>query len=305
MNKKIFFFKNLTNAFKNTKDIFIKNITNIFKNNIDNEYLEQLETILLEADIGTDITDKILMQLKNNKTIKTHTELKNHLAKILYNILKQCEKPLNIEHIHPFVILIVGVNGVGKTTTVGKIANLYKNEEKKIVVVAGDTYRVAGIEQLEYICIKNNIPVIKQHYKADSASVIFDAFNTAKTKNIDILIADTSGRLHTNNILMEELKKIKTTLQKLDNKAPHEIMMIIDATFGQNSINQVKMFNNYLNLTGITINKLDGTAKAGTIFNIANSLKIPIRYIGVGEKITDIKVFDAKIYVNSLLDTDI
>lgn len=293
----LFFFKKIANT-------FINNINSIFKNNIDNNYLEDLENMLIASDLGISTTEEIITKLKQNKNIKTNIDLKKTLALILYNILKPCEKPVNIKNNKPFVILIVGVNGVGKTTTVGKLANLYKNENKTVMVAAGDTYRAAGIEQLEYICTKHNIQLTKQHNQADSASVIFDAFNLAKSKNNDLLLADTSGRLHTNNTLMTELKKIKTTLQKLDHQAPHEIMMIIDATFGQNIINQVKIFNEYLNLTGLTISKLDGTAKAGIIFNIANTFKIPIRYIGTGEKITDLNIFNAKTYVNSLLELD-
>lgn len=294
----LFFLKKITNT-------FIDNISAIFKNNINNDYLEELENILIASDVGVSTTEEIITKLKQNKHIKNDSDLRKHLALILYDILKPCEKQFNIEKNKPFVILIVGVNGVGKTTTVGKLANLYKNENKSVIIAAGDTYRAAGIEQLEHICTKYNIQLIKQHHQADSASVIFDAFNLAQSKKNDLLLADTSGRLHTNNTLMKELKKIKTTLQKLDHQAPHEIMMIIDATFGQNIINQVKIFNEYLNLTGLTISKLDGTAKAGIIFNIVNTFKIPIRYIGIGEKINDIKPFNSKDYINNLLEINI
>ena len=288
----------------NKKNIFLYNLNKLFKKKIDNTYFNSLTNLLIKADIGEPLTEKIITLLKK-KNIKTKDELQRNLVYELYNIINPYEKQLKINNIKPFVILVVGVNGVGKTTTVGKLANLYTKQNKKVLVVAGDTYRAAGIEQIDYICKKHNINIIKQHQGADSASVIFDAFKLAKSKNFDMLIADTSGRLHTNNKLMSELKKIKNTLQKLDKKIPHEIIMIIDATFGQNSINQIKIFNKYLNITGIIISKLDGTAKAGTIFTIATTFKIPIRYIGNGENINNIKIFDSKKYINKLLETNI
>ena len=286
------------------KNIFFDNISKLFKNKIDENFFESLTTLLINADVGISTTDKIIMLLKKEKG-KTEVELKTSLAHILYNILKPREENLKTIPSNPFVILVVGVNGVGKTTTIGKLAHIYKNKSKKVLVAAGDTFRAAGIEQLAMICEKENIPIIKQHHGSDSTAVIFDAFKTAQAKKFDILIADTSGRLHTNDLLMSDLKKIKMVLKKLNKNAPHEIMMVIDATFGQNSLNQIKKFHSYLNLTGLTISKMDGTAKAGIIFTMADTLNIPIRYIGYGEKMQDLKIFNSKVYINKLLQTNI
>ena len=291
-----------------TRNFLSEGLKNLLlgKKSISPNILQDLEAILLQSDLGLVTCNKIISRIttKLNHQQLTDPEL---IYKTLYatllEILHPCETPLIIpENIKPFVILLVGVNGAGKTTTIGKLANLYKNLGKKVVLACGDTFRAAAIEQLTTWGNKIDIPVIKQSIGSDSASVIFDGFNFAITKGFDILIADTAGRLHTKQHLMEELKKIIKVLKKLDPTAPHEIMLVMDASIGQNSHNQAKSFNENINVTGLTITKLDGTAKGGVIFSIADSIKIPIRYIGVGEKITDLKAFDAKQFVAAICD---
>lgn len=300
----------LKNKLHKTRNLLSEGLKNLLlgKKILSPNIIEDLEAILLQADLGASTCDAVITDI--TQKLKRH-ELQdpkliyNTLFNTLLSILKPYEQPLIIpSNTKPFVIVLVGVNGAGKTTTIGKLANTYKNLNKKVVLACGDTFRAAAIEQLTAWGNKIEIPVIKQFLGSDSASVIFDSFNFAMHNNFDILIADTAGRLHTKQNLMEELKKIIKVLKKLDPEAPHEIMLVMDASIGQNSLNQAKSFKEQINVTGLTITKLDGTAKGGVIFSIANSLKIPIRYVGVGEKITDLKTFDAKQFVEAIYEVE-
>jgi fused signal recognition particle receptor len=231
------------------------------------------------------------------------------LKSLLIDILKPMAQPLMIDtHQTPFVILVVGINGSGKTTTIGKLAKHFQHKGKKVMLAAGDTFRAAAIEQLEVWGVRNQIPVISQQAGSDTASVIFDALQSATAKGVDILIADTAGRLHTQHHLMEELKKVKRVMGKISSTAPHEILLVLDAGIGQNALVQAKKFTEALNITGLVLTKLDGTAKGGIIFTIADTLKIPIRYIGIGEGIDDLKPFEPTLFVEALFsdenDTD-
>lgn len=275
---------------------------------IDDELLEEVEDQLLVADIGVDATKTIIQNLTERTArgdlIYSHS-LYKALQEELVNILAPRVKPLHIDsNKSPYVILVVGVNGVGKTTTIGKLAKRLQGEGKKVMLAAGDTFRAAATEQLQIWGERNQIPVVAQGHGSDSASVIYDAITSAKAKNIDVLIADTAGRLHNKSNLMEELSKVKRVMQKIDGTAPHEIMLVVDAGTGQNAINQVQLFDEAVGLTGITITKLDGTAKGGVLFNIASKSHVPIRYIGVGEKIDDLRPFSAKSFVAALFQTD-
>ncbi|MEC7119707.1 MAG: signal recognition particle-docking protein FtsY [Pseudomonadota bacterium] len=275
---------------------------------IDDELLEEVETQLLVADIGVEATKTIIANLTERtarKELIYSTALYKALQEELVALLAPRVKPLVIDQNKtPYVILMVGVNGVGKTTTIGKLAKRLQGEGKKVMLAAGDTFRAAATEQLQVWGERNNIPVVAQGHGSDSASVIFDAFESARARGIDVLIADTAGRLHTKSNLMEELKKVKRVMQKIDGTAPHEIMLVVDAGTGQNAINQVVEFDSAVGLTGLTITKLDGTAKGGVLFNIASRSHVPIRYIGVGEKIDDLRPFSAKSFVAALFDTD-
>ncbi len=278
------------------------------KKEIDDELLEELETQLLMADVGVEATQQII----NNLTDKvSRKELGDSDA--LYSALKQelrgllgDNRPLKIDNaIHtPYVILMVGINGAGKTTTIGKLAKRLQLEGKSVMLAAGDTFRAAAVEQLQEWGRRNEIPVIAQHSGADSASVIYDAVEAAKSRGVDVLIADTAGRLHTQSNLMDELKKVKRVMGKLDDTAPHEVMLVVDGGTGQNALQQAEQFDQTVGLTGITVSKLDGTAKGGVIFAIAKKFGFPIRFIGVGEGIDDLREFDADDYVNALLDKD-
>ena len=275
---------------------------------IDDELLEEVEDQLLVADIGVEATDKIIKSLTEQTArgdlIYSHS-LYKALQKELVEILEPKVAPLIIDTTKkPFVILVVGVNGVGKTTTIGKLAKRLQAEGKSVMLAAGDTFRAAATEQLQVWGERNNIPVVAQGHGADSASVVFDAMQSAKAKNIDVLIADTAGRLQNKTHLMAELEKVVRIMRKSDPTAPHEGMIVLDAGTGQNAINQVKLFNEVVPLTGITITKLDGTAKGGVVFNIANTTDIPIRYIGVGESIDDLRAFSPKQFVAALFETD-
>ncbi|WP_168770036.1 signal recognition particle-docking protein FtsY [Haemophilus influenzae] len=271
---------------------------------IDDELFEELEEQLLIADIGVPTTSKIVKNLTEHasrKELQDAELLYQQLKVEMADILESVARPLEIDSTKkPYVILMVGVNGVGKTTTIGKLARKFQAEGKSVMLAAGDTFRAAAVEQLQVWGERNHIPVVAQSTGSDSASVIFDAMQSAAARNIDILIADTAGRLQNKNNLMDELKKIVRVMKKYDETAPHEIMLTLDAGTGQNAISQAKLFNEAVGLTGISLTKLDGTAKGGVIFAIADQFKLPIRYIGVGEKIEDLREFNAKEFIEAL-----
>lgn len=298
-------FKLITGLLR-TKEQFTSRLANLFlgKKAINPELLNELESILLTADVGQQTTQQIMTHLTSQvqrKHLSDPQVLAATLKDYLINILQPYAQPLTIqESSKPFVLLMIGVNGAGKTTTIGKIAKQLQAQGKKVILAAGDTFRAAAIEQLQAWGEKNSIPVICQHTGADSASVIFDALQAATARNYDVLIADTAGRLHTQNHLMEELKKVKRVMQKIDPTSPHEVMLVLDASSGQNSLNQALKFHEGLGVTGIAVTKLDGTAKGGILFAIANQLKLPIRYIGIGEGVNDLQPFNAQEFVDAL-----
>lgn len=289
-----------------TKKQFTSRLANLFrgKKQIDPELMTELETILLGADVGVQTTQQIMRHLTEQVARKHLADpqiLETTLKDYLIALLEKNAKPLVFDaQVKPLVVLMIGVNGAGKTTTIGKLAKLFQNNGQKVMLAAGDTFRAAAIEQLIAWGAKNDITVISQHSGADSASVVFDALQAAKARNYDVLLADTAGRLHTQDNLMEELKKVKRVLQKIDPTAPQEVMLVLDASIGQNALNQALKFHEALNVTGLTVTKLDGTAKGGILFAIANSLNLPIRYIGVGEGVDDLKPFNATDFVESL-----
>jgi fused signal recognition particle receptor len=273
---------------------------------IDDELLEDIETQLLIADVGVDATrrvvDALTERVSRQELLHSHA-LFDALQVELTDLLSPRQQPLIINNMHkPFVILMVGVNGVGKTTTIGKLAKRLQREGKKVMLAAGDTFRAAAVEQLQVWGERNNVPVIAQGSGADSASVLFDAFQSAKARGMDVLIADTAGRLHNKNHLMDELSKVVRVLQKIDPHAPHEVMLVVDAGTGQNALNQVRDFDQAVKLTGLTVTKLDGTAKGGVLFNIASRTDLPIRFVGVGESVDDLRPFEAAEFVQALFD---
>jgi fused signal recognition particle receptor len=274
------------------------------KKAIDDELLEDIETRLLTADVGVEATTAIVQNLTRRvarKELADSGALYKALQEELTALLRPVEQPLQIDTgKQPYVILVVGVNGAGKTTTIGKLAKKLQQDGKKVMLAAGDTFRAAAVEQLQVWGERNKIAVIAQHTGADSASVIFDAVQAAKSRGMDVLIADTAGRLHTKDNLMEELKKVRRVIGKLDDSAPHEVLLVLDAGTGQNAINQAKQFNQTVNLTGLALTKLDGTAKGGVIFALAKQFALPIRYIGVGEGIDDLRTFEAEAFVQAL-----
>jgi fused signal recognition particle receptor len=300
------FFARLKQGLSKTSASLGEGMASLFlgKKLIDDDLLEEIETRLLTADVGVDATAVIIQSLTQKVARKQLTDsdaLYKSLQVELTALLKPVEKPLVITGQNkPFVILVVGVNGAGKTTTIGKLAKKLQLEGKKVMLAAGDTFRAAAVEQLQVWGERNHIPVIAQHTGADSASVIFDAVQAAKARGIDVLIADTAGRLHTKDNLMEELKKVRRVIGKLDADAPHEVLLVLDAGTGQNAINQAKQFNQTVTLTGLALTKLDGTAKGGVIFALAKQFGLPIRYIGVGEGIDDLRTFEAEPFVQAL-----
>ncbi|WP_287498038.1 signal recognition particle-docking protein FtsY [Alteromonas sp. AO-Serp] len=303
-------FARLKESLSRTKENLGSGIVSLFKGKtIDDELYEDLETQLLVADVGMDTTQKIIDHLTDSasrKDLKDAEALLDIMKQQMSGMLSQVNQPLSeVMQAHdssegPFVILMVGVNGVGKTTTIGKLAKQFQQEGKKVMLAAGDTFRAAAVEQLQVWGERNDIPVIAQHTGADSASVLYDALEAAKSRGTDILIADTAGRLQNKNNLMEELKKVVRVMKKINPNAPHEVMLTLDAGTGQNAISQAKLFNEAVGLTGITLTKLDGTAKGGVIFSIADKFKIPIRYIGVGESIDDLRQFDGQEFIDAL-----
>ena len=276
---------------------------------IDDDLYEELETQLLMADVGVDTSQKLIKQLvqhADRKQLKDADALYDKLQQEMALLLDDVEQPLQLQGADgPFVILMVGVNGVGKTTTIGKMAQQFKQQGKSVMLAAGDTFRAAAVEQLQVWGERNAIPVIAQHSGADSASVIFDAYQAAKARGVDVLIADTAGRLQNKAHLMEELKKIVRVMKKIDANAPHEVMLTLDAGTGQNALSQARLFKEAVDITGISLTKLDGTAKGGVIFAIADQFKLPIRYIGVGEGIDDLRVFDSKDFIKALFARDL
>ncbi|MGR3966671.1 signal recognition particle-docking protein FtsY [Pseudomonas sp. 910_23] len=299
------FFARLKQGLSKTSASIGEGMASLFlgKKVIDDELLEDIETRLLTADVGVEATAVIIQSLTQKVARKQLTDadaLYKSLQAELAAMLKPVEAPLVITPNKPFVILVVGVNGAGKTTTIGKLAKKLQGEGKKVMLAAGDTFRAAAVEQLQVWGERNKIPVIAQHTGADSASVIFDAVQAAKARNIDVLIADTAGRLHTKDNLMEELKKVRRVISKLDADAPHEVLLVLDAGTGQNAISQAKQFNQTVQLTGLALTKLDGTAKGGVIFALAKQFGLPIRYIGVGEGIDDLRTFEAEPFVQAL-----
>ena len=303
-------FARLRESLSRTKENLGSGIVSLFKGKaIDDELYEDLETQLLVADVGMDTTQKIITHLTDSasrKDLKDAEALLEILKQRMSGMLSEVNQPLSdVMQAHdasegPFVILMVGVNGVGKTTTIGKLAKQFQQQGKKVMLAAGDTFRAAAVEQLQVWGERNDIPVIAQHTGADSASVLYDALEAAKSRGTDILIADTAGRLQNKNNLMEELKKVVRVMKKINPNAPHEVMLTLDAGTGQNAVSQAKLFNEAVGLTGITLTKLDGTAKGGVIFSIADKFKIPIRYIGVGESIDDLRQFDGQEFIDAL-----
>ncbi|MDR9499411.1 MAG: signal recognition particle-docking protein FtsY [Hydrogenovibrio sp.] len=275
---------------------------------IDDDLLDELEMILLSADIGIEATDEIIENLTDQvsrKTLKDPQALIDSLKAQLTEMLAPVSKPLAIpDSDKPYVILMVGVNGVGKTTTIGKLAKKFQDDGRSVMLAAGDTFRAAAVEQLQTWGERNRVPVMAQKTGADSAAVIFDAIQSATAKNMDILIADTAGRLHTQSNLMEELKKVKRVMQKVDATAPHEVMLVLDAGNGQNALSQARQFHQAVDVTGLTLTKLDGTAKGGIIVALSKQLGLPVRFIGVGESMDDLRPFDAESFVDALFARD-
>ncbi len=303
-------FKRLRDGLSRTRHGLSDGLTDLVlgSKSIDADLLEEVETQLLVADIGMDATRDIIDNLTEQVALgqlKDVDALMTSLQTRMQAILAPGSHPLEIpDDTRPFVILMVGINGAGKTTTIGKLAHRFQQQGKKVMLAAGDTFRAAAVEQLQTWGERNNVPVIAQKQGSDSASVIFDALASARARDIDILIADTAGRLHTQSNLMEELKKIKRVMAKLDAAAPHEIMLVVDAGTGQNALNQASEFNEAVGLTGITLTKLDGTAKGGIIFAIVKKLQLPIRFIGVGEGIENLREFNAEEFVAALFEKE-
>ncbi|WP_375751868.1 signal recognition particle-docking protein FtsY [Vibrio sp. HN007] len=303
------FFARLKRSLARTKMNIGAGFFGLFKGKqIDDDLFEELEEQLLIADVGMNTTVKIIDNLTEKASrheLKDGEALYGLLKEEMAEILSHVEQPLEVDTTKtPYVILMVGVNGVGKTTTIGKLAKQFQSEGKKVMLAAGDTFRAAAVEQLQVWGERNDVPVIAQHTGADSASVIYDAIEAAKARGVDVVIADTAGRLQNKSNLMEELRKIVRVMKKIDDSAPHEIMLTLDAGTGQNAISQAKLFSDVAPLTGITLTKLDGTAKGGVIFALADQFKIPIRYIGVGEGIDDLRKFNTTDFIEALFSRD-
>ena len=303
---KVGIFARLKNGLSRTRSKLSEGLADVVlgEKTIDLNLLEDIETQLLSSDVGIDATDQIIENLKkqlDRKQLADPDQFMAALRQELTKILEPVDAPLVIDgSVQPFVILMVGVNGVGKTTSIGKLAKLYQSQGKSVMLAAGDTFRAAAVEQLQVWGERNSVAVVAQATGADSASVIFDAYQSAKAKNIDVLIADTAGRLHTKDNLMNELEKIVRVLKKQDERLPDEILLVLDATSGQNTLSQAESFDKTTNLSGIALTKLDGTAKGGVVFALAKRLSLPIRFIGVGEKIDDLRPFNAEDFVDAL-----
>jgi fused signal recognition particle receptor len=302
-------FSRLRRGLGRTSDNLVQGLGNLFlgRKEIDAELFEELESRLLLADVGVDATVEIINRLTQRVSRKELTRpdaLQAALREELLALLRPCEETLGVQGHQPYVILMVGVNGVGKTTTIGKLAKYYMDAGRSVMLAAGDTFRAAAVEQLQVWGERNNVPVVAQHAGADSASVIFDALQAASARHIDVLIADTAGRLHNKDNLMEELEKVVRVMGKLDSSAPHEVMLVLDAGTGQNALSQAEHFQKWVGVSGITLTKLDGTAKGGIIFAIAKKLKLPIRFIGVGEAADDLRPFKAEQFIEALFDVE-
>jgi len=305
------FFSRLKAGLGRTRSGFTDGLGSLLlgKKEIDDELLEEIETRLLTADVGmsatTTIIDELSQRLKR-KDLADPEVLYQTLKEVLLEQLAVCDKPLEIPANlnKPFVILMVGVNGVGKTTTIGKLAKRFQNEGRSVMLAAGDTFRAAAVEQLAVWGERNDVPVVAQHTGADSASVIFDAYQSALAKNVDVLIADTAGRLHNKDNLMQELAKVVRVLKKLDEDIPQEIMLVLDATTGQNALSQAEHFSSAVEVSGLSLSKLDGTAKGGMVFAIAKQLGLPLRFIGIGEQLDDLRPFNAHDFVEALFSED-
>ncbi|MGJ8522840.1 Signal recognition particle receptor FtsY [Carnimonas sp. R-84981] len=303
------FFSRIRKGLSKTRSNLTGGLATLFlgEKEIDDELIEDLETQLLVADIGVEATTEIIDRLTervSRKELSSASSLYKALQEELTTILAPVEQPLQLppKGEGPFVILVIGVNGVGKTTTIGKLAKRYRSEGRSVMLAAGDTFRAAAVEQLKVWGERNDVPVVAQHTGADSASVIYDALSAARARNVDVLIADTAGRLHNKAHLMEELKKVRRVMGKLDDSAPHEVMLVVDAGTGQNAISQAETFSDAVPITGVVMTKLDGTAKGGVIFAMAKQTGIPIRYIGVGETLEDLRPFEAKPFTDALFD---
>ncbi len=304
-DKKQGVFARLKSGLKRTRSNLVGGLEAVFKGKkvIDDDLLEEIETRLLTADVGVEVTQQIiddLTQQLQRKELASPEALLAALKDKLYKTLEPLESKLNYEDNKPYVLLVVGVNGSGKTTTIGKLAYQLKNSGKKVMLAAGDTFRAAAIDQLQRWGERNDIPVVAQKPGSDSAAVIYDAIQSAKSKGFDVLLADTAGRLHTQSHLMAELEKVVKVIKKVDPSAPHEVMLVLDSGIGQNALTQATQFQESVNVTGFTLTKLDGTAKGGIVFALANKLKLPIRFIGLGEKPDDLREFDAKAFVEAL-----
>jgi len=301
-------FARLKKGLSKTRQAFGEKIATIFlgKKELTPDLFDEVETLLLTADVGVETTQYLMKTLTDRlarKELQDSRALLQALKNEMYTLLAKTEAPLTLSpQTKPFVILVVGVNGSGKTTTIGKLARLYQSAGKSVMLAAGDTFRAAAIQQLQAWGERNHIPVIAQAPSADSAAVIYDAFEAAKARDVDVLIADTAGRLHTQTHLMNELKKVKRVISKLDPDAPHEVLLVLDMTLGQNTINQVKVFNSAMQVTGLTLTKLDGTAKGGVTVSLAKEFNIPIRFIGIGEGIDDLRPFAAQDFVDALFN---
>lgn len=300
------FFSRLKQALSRTRGRFTDGLQSLVlgEKSIDADLLEDIETQLLSADVGLEATDQIIENLRqkvNRKQLADGNALMTALKEELQDVLSPCSHPLIIDTtVRPYVILIVGVNGVGKTTTIGKLTKRFQREGHSVMLAAGDTFRAAAVEQLKVWGERNQVPVIAQETGSDSASVIFDALQAAKARNVDVLIADSAGRLHTKDNLMNELEKIVRVLKKQDENLPHEVMLVLDATTGQNALSQAESFQAASQVTGISLTKLDGTAKGGVVFALAKKFALPIRFIGVGEQVDDLRPFDAQQFVDAL-----
>ncbi|MBC55276.1 MAG: signal recognition particle-docking protein FtsY [Gammaproteobacteria bacterium] len=303
------FFSRLKQGLSRTRSNLAEGLGSLLggRKTIDADLLDDIEMQLLTADLGIEATDRVIAALTakvRRKQLNDGDALMAQLQTELRELLTPCTAPLEIPRdTQPYVILVVGVNGVGKTTTIGKLARRFQQENRKVMLAAGDTFRAAAVEQLQTWGERHQVPVIAQASGSDSASVIFDAYQAAKARGVDVLIADTAGRLHNKANLMQELEKIVRVLKKQDAQLPHEVMLVLDATTGQNALSQAKSFNDAVNLTGLCLTKLDGTAKGGMVFAIAHAMKLPIRFIGIGEQAEDLRPFDADQFVAALFDS--